>query len=63
LTQFSSGAGTSTFSYDQNGNLTQKTTDGVTTTYIWDYANRLITLGVAGATTTTDTTPSALAAS
>jgi hypothetical protein len=30
-----------------NGNLTQKTTDGITTTYVWDYANRLIALGVA----------------
>ena len=30
----------------------QKTTDGVTTTYLWDYANRLIALGSGGATTT-----------
>ena len=40
------------FSYDNNGNLSQKTTDGITTTYLWDYANRLIALGSGGATTT-----------
>jgi YD repeat-containing protein len=43
---------TTTFAYDANGNVTQKTTDGITTTYLWDYANRLIALGVGGATTT-----------
>jgi uncharacterized protein RhaS with RHS repeats len=42
----------STFSYDNDGNLIQKTTDGTTTTYVWDYANRLTALGVGGATTT-----------
>lgn len=43
---------TSTFAYDANANLAQKTTDGMTTTYEWDYANRLIALGVNNATTT-----------
>jgi RHS repeat-associated protein len=39
--------------YDNAGNLIQKTTDGTSTTYVWDYANRLIALGVGGAGTTT----------
>ena len=52
VTQIANGQSTTTYSYDQNGNLTQKTTDGVTTTYLWDYANRLIALGSGGATTT-----------
>jgi YD repeat-containing protein len=52
VTQIANGLSTSTFSYDNNGNLTQKTTDGVTTTYVYDYANRLIALGSQGATTT-----------
>jgi RHS Repeat len=43
---------TSTFTYDNNGNVTQKTVDGTTTTYVYDYANRLTALGVGGATTT-----------
>ena len=43
---------TSTFTYDNNGNVTQKTTDGTTTTYVYDYANRLTALGAGGATTT-----------
>ena len=51
-TQIANGLSTTTYSYDQNGNLSQKTTDGLTTTYIWDYANRLIALGSGGATTT-----------
>jgi RHS repeat-associated protein len=46
------GLVTSTFSYDNNGNLTQKTVDGTSTTYVYDYANRLIALGAGGATTT-----------
>jgi YD repeat-containing protein len=52
VTQIANGQSTTTYSYDQNGNLSQKTTDGVTTTYMWDYANRLIALGSGGATTT-----------
>ena len=42
---------TTTCTYDNNGNVTQKTTDGTTTTYVYDYANRLTALGVLGATT------------
>jgi uncharacterized protein RhaS with RHS repeats len=42
---------TTTFTYDNNGNVTQKTVDGTTTTYVYDYANRLTALGVGGATT------------
>ena len=52
VTQIGDGVSTTTYSYDNNGNLAQKTTDGVSTTYLWDYANRLIALGVGGATTT-----------
>ena len=52
VTQIANGQSTTTYSYDLNGNLTQKTTDGITTTYLWDYANRLIALGSGGATTT-----------
>ena len=51
-TQIANGQSTTTYSYDQNGNLSQKTTGGVTTTYLWDYANHLIGLGSGGATTT-----------
>ena len=40
------------FRVHNNGNVTQKTTDGTNTTYVWDYANRLIALGSSGATTT-----------
>jgi YD repeat-containing protein len=53
VTQIGNGHSTSTFSYDADGNLAQKTVDGTTTTYIWDYANRLTALGVAGQGTTT----------
>ena len=52
VTQIANGLSTTTFNYDENGNLTQKTTDGVTTSYLRDYANRLIALGSGGATTT-----------
>ena len=52
VSQIANGLSTTTYSYDQNGNVVQKTTDGVTTTYLWDYANRLIALGSGGATTT-----------
>jgi uncharacterized protein RhaS with RHS repeats len=51
VTQIANGLSTSTFSYDNNGNLTQKTVDGTSTTYVYDYANRLIALGAGGATT------------
>src|SRR5215207_11120175 len=53
VTQLSNGLSTTTFAYDQNGNVTQKTTDSVTTTYVWDYANRLIALGTTANGTTT----------
>src|SRR5262249_41945612 len=46
------GLSTTTFTYDNNGNVTQKTTDGTTTTNVWDYGNRSTALGVLGATTT-----------
>jgi RHS repeat-associated protein len=49
VTQIANGLSTSTFSYDNDGNLTQKTVDGTTTTYVYDYANRF---GAGGATTT-----------
>jgi RHS repeat-associated protein len=52
VTQIANGLSTTTFTYDNDGNVTQKTTDGTTTTYVWDYANRLTALGVLGATTT-----------
>ena len=52
VTQVANGVSTTSYAYDNNGNLSQKTTDGVTTTYLWDYANRLIALGSGGATTT-----------
>ena len=32
VTQIANGVSTTTYTYDNNGNLTQKTTDGVTTT-------------------------------
>jgi YD repeat-containing protein len=38
--------------YDADGNLAQKTVDGTTTTYLYDYANRLIAIGSQNATTT-----------
>jgi YD repeat-containing protein len=52
MTQIANGLSTSTFSYDNNGNLIQKTVDGTTTTYVWDYANRLTAIGYNNATTT-----------
>jgi RHS repeat-associated protein len=52
VTQIANGLSTTTFTYDNNGNVTQKTVDGTTTTYVYDYANRLTALGVLGATTT-----------
>ena len=52
VTQIANGLSTTTFTYDNNGNVTQKTVDGTTTTYVYDYANRLTALGAGGATTT-----------
>ena len=34
VTQIANGLSTTTYSYDQNGNLTQKTTDGITTPWL-----------------------------
>src|SRR5215468_6728059 len=36
VTQIANGVSTSTFTYDNNGNLAQKTTDGVSTSYLYD---------------------------
>jgi uncharacterized protein RhaS with RHS repeats len=52
VTQIANGLSTTTFQYDNNGNVIQKTKDGTTTSYAYDYANRLTALGVLGATTT-----------
>jgi YD repeat-containing protein len=52
VTQIANGVSTTTLEYDNNGNVTQRKTDGVITSYGWDYANRLIALGFNGATTT-----------
>ncbi|MBI4133320.1 hypothetical protein HY478_01770, partial [Candidatus Uhrbacteria bacterium] len=52
VTQIGNGVSTTTYGYDVNGNVTQKSVDGVLTTYIWDYANRLTALGAGAATTT-----------
>jgi RHS repeat-associated protein len=52
VSQIANGLSTTTFTYDNDGNVTQKTVDGTTTTYVYDYANRLTALGVGGATTT-----------
>jgi hypothetical protein len=49
VTQIANGLSTTTFTYDNNGNVTQQTVDGTTTTYVYDYANRLTALGVGGA--------------
>jgi RHS repeat-associated protein len=43
---------TTSLVYDADGNVTQKTVDGTTTTYLYDYANRLIAIGTQNATTT-----------
>ena len=52
VTQIGNGLSTSSYAYDNNGNLTQKTTDGSRQHIEWDYANRLVALGSGGATTT-----------
>jgi YD repeat-containing protein len=53
VTQIANGLSTTTHTYDNNGNVTQKTVDGTRLqTYVYDYANRLTALGVGGATTT-----------
>jgi uncharacterized protein RhaS with RHS repeats len=52
VTQIATGYSTTSLLYDADGNVIQKTVDGTTTTYVYDYANRLTALGVGGATTT-----------
>jgi YD repeat-containing protein len=51
VTQIANGLSTTSFQYDNDGNVIQKTTDGTTTTYIYDYLNHLTAHGSAGATT------------
>lgn len=46
------GSATTTFSYDNNGNLTEAGSPSATTTYSWDYRNRLGTTTTGIATTT-----------
>ena len=52
VTQIANGLSTTTFTYDADGNVTQRTVDGTITMYVWNYANRLTALGVGDATTT-----------
>jgi RHS repeat-associated protein len=52
VTQIANGLSTTTLTYDNDGNLAQKIVDGTPTTYLYDYANRLIAIGSQGATTT-----------
>jgi hypothetical protein len=35
VTQIANGLSTTTFTYDNNGNVSQKTVDGTTTTYVY----------------------------
>jgi RHS repeat-associated protein len=51
VTQIANGLSTTSLTYDNDGNLAQKTVDGTTTTYLYDYANRLIAIGSQGAPT------------
>jgi hypothetical protein len=55
VTQIANGLSTTTFTFDNNGNVTQKTVDGTNTTYVYDYANRLTALGVLGSKPATPT--------
>jgi RHS repeat-associated protein len=50
-TAFFNGVATTTYSYDNNGNLTGRT-GAATSTYMWDYRNRMISAWVSGATST-----------
>ena len=50
-TAFFSGSATTTYAYDANGNLTG-TTGAATSTFMWDYRNRMIAAWVSGATST-----------
>jgi RHS repeat-associated protein len=51
VTQIANGVGTTTYSYDNNGNLTLAGAGSATTTYSYDYANRLIAILYNNATT------------
>jgi hypothetical protein len=42
---------TTSFQFDSNGNVVQKLSGGVLTTYTYDYANHLMGVGLGGATT------------
>lgn len=48
---FFNGTATTTYAYDANGNLTG-TTGASTSTFMWDYRNRMIAAWVSGATST-----------
>jgi YD repeat-containing protein len=50
-TSFFSGSATTTYAYNANGNLTG-TTGAATSSFTWDYRNRMIAALVSGATTT-----------
>lgn len=49
-------AGSTTFGYDNNGNLTSKTTGGQTTTYAWGFENELLSIAYPGGATNSFTT-------
>jgi YD repeat-containing protein len=53
VTQIANGLSTTSLVYDADGNLAQKTVDGTTTTYTYDYLNRLTALGTTANGTTT----------
>jgi hypothetical protein len=44
VTQIANERSTTTFMFDNNGNVTQKTVDGTTTIYVYDYTKRSIPL-------------------
>jgi RHS repeat-associated protein len=44
-------AGSTTFGYDENGNLISKTQGGTTTTYTWNYNNMLTDVAITGGNT------------
>jgi hypothetical protein len=45
-TQIANGLSITSLVYDADGNVTQKTADGTTIIYVYDYANGLTALGV-----------------
>ena len=58
-TQIANGISTTTFAYDNNGNLIQKIVssggNSTTTLHVWDYNNRLIQTAIGNTSTTTTT--------